>query len=179
MRNSYEVRAQKFIQKVFPSIEDIMNDPYEVEEVMQMFNHLNHRKVRVCFGDARIALITSDYVIKYTYDFECEEEIGGGDNEVELYAQAVKDGFEHLFAKVTRYNYKNISFYIMPRIEHIGEYRNLYHHADYYMADEEKDWCEEHHLTDLHCNNYGFRNGKVCIVDYAYIEHEYDYEEEY
>lgn len=179
MKNNYEVRAQKFIHKIFPIIKDIMNDPYEVEDAIDLFNVTHHRNIRVHYGDARIALLTSDYVVKYTYDPETEFEIGGGENEMELYAQAVRDGYAHLFAEIGRYNYKGISFYIMPRIKHIGEYRNLYKHADFFMTDDEANWCEEHHLTDLHCNNYGFRNGKVCIVDYAYIRDDYLFSEEY
>ena len=179
MKSNYEVRAQKFIHKIFPTIKDIMDEPYEVEEVIKMFNCLHHRKIHVCYGDARIALLTSDYVVKFDYNYETIEEIGGCENEVALYACAVEDGFDYLFAKINRYDYEGHSFYIMPRIDHVGEYRNIYHHADYYMTEEEQDWCMKHNLTDLHCNNYGFRKGKVCIVDYAYIEQDYDYDEEY
>ena len=39
--------------------------------------------------------------------------------------------------------------------------------AEDYMSAEEKAWCNRHHLSDLHGNNYGFRKGHVCIVDYA------------
>ena len=53
----------------------------------------------------------------------------------------------------------------MPRIRGISE--DNYYHADHFMTDAERDWCDRHDLSDLHCNNYGFRNGKVCIVDYA------------
>lgn len=173
MKHDYEVRAQKFIQKVFPFIEEVMDNPYDVMDTIDEFNNQYHRNVQVNFGDARIALITSDYVVKFTYDFDSEEEIGGGENEIELYEQAVQDGFDYLFAKVSRYDYNDISFYIMPRIYHIGEYRNIWHYANFYMTDEEVDWCESHNLTDLHCNNYGFRNGKVCIVDYAYLRSEF------
>ena len=43
------------------------------------------------------------------------------------------------------------------------------------MTDEENDWCDEHSLSDLHGNNYGFRNGKICIIDYAcHLEDTYD-----
>ena len=66
----------------------------------------------------------------------------------------------------------------MPRISGIGRYGKQYRHAECFMTHKELAWCHEHRLTDLHWNNYGFRNGQVCIVDYAYIEPEYDYEEE-
>ena len=177
-KNNYEVRAQKFIQKVFPYIEEDMFNPYSVEKAIDKFNEDFHRSVKVHYGDARIAIITSDYVVKFDYDSESIEEIGGCEQEIELYEQAVEDGFDYLFAKTSRYDYEGYSFYIMPKINGIGQYKNIYHHADYYMTYEEKDWCDAHNLTDLHCNNYGFRKGKVCIVDYAFIEHEFEWEDE-
>lgn len=180
MQNNYEVRAQKFIQQIFPFIEDIMEDFYEIEDAVDTFNETYHRKVSMRYGDARVALITSDYVVKFTYDYEAEEEIGGGENEIALYEQAVKDGFEYLFAKVSRYEYMGKYFYIMPKIDHIGERKNLWNHADDFMTPEEQNWCEDHFLIDLHSSNFGFRGGKVCIVDYAYIaDHDENYEEEY
>lgn len=178
MKSNYEVRAQKFLHQIFPLIEDVLCDPYCVEEAMEKFNAEHNRKVQVHYGEARIAIITSDYVIKFDYDYDTIEQIGGCENEIELYAQAVKDGFDYLFAKITKYNYKNHSFYIMPRIYGIGKYCNYYHSATYHMTMEEEEWCREHNLTDLHSNNYGFRKGKLCIVDYAYIEHDDDEEDE-
>ena len=177
MKHDYEIRAQEFIKKVFPFIEDDLFNPNFIEDAIADFNDKCHRKVIVSYGEARIALITSDYVVKFDYDDDTIEEIGGCENEIELYAQAVEDGFDYLFAKISRYNYAGYSFYIMPRIYHIGECRRLFNYADEYMTDEEQKWCESHNLTDLHCNNYGFRKCKVCIVDYAYIEHEYEWED--
>jgi hypothetical protein len=41
---------------------------------------------------------------------------------------------------------------------------------DYYMefvTSEEQDWLDDH-IHDLHSGNYGFKNGKLVIVDYAW-----------
>ena len=35
------------------------------------------------------------------------------------------------------------------------------------MTYEERQWCLDHEITDLHSGNYGFRNGHICIIDYA------------
>lgn len=163
MRN-YEERAKDFIKEVYPFIEGRLT-PYWVKKEISVYNSCNKRRVRVGHGLARIALITSDYVVKWDYDEEAVNEIGGCENEIALYARAEADGFAYLFAKITRYEYKGRKFYIMPRVDHIGEYECEY--ADEFMTEKEKEWCEEHDLTDLHCNNYGFRKGRVCIVDYA------------
>lgn len=178
MKSDYEVRAKKFLEKVFPFIEEDIFDPFYVCDAIINFNKTYNRNVQVRFGESRIALITSDYVIKFDYDDEMIEEIGGCENEIQLYAQAVADGMDYLFAKINRYNYNGYSFYIMPRISHIGTHKSRYHQATDFMTTTEITWCNAHNLTDLHSNNYGFRNKKICIVDYAYID-SYEFDEEY
>lgn len=163
MRN-YEERAKDFIQKVFPFIENA-NYPKVARENIAFFNMQFHRKVQVSAGIARIALITSDYVVKFDYDEDNIEYVGGCESEIEMYAQAEADGFEYLFAKITRFDYNGKAFYIMPRIKNI--HSDSWNYAQAYMTQEELQWCNDHSLTDLHSNNYGFRNGHVCIFDYA------------
>ena len=161
---SYEERAKDFIQEVFPYISKSLS-PYETRWSIDDFNAEHNRKVIVSNGIARIALITSDYVVKFDYDPDNVKEVGGGEAEISMYAEAERDGFAYLFAKVTRYEYHGRKFYIMPRINGISD--ENYHYAEHYMTETERKWCRQHHLTDLHCNNYGFRNGHVCVVDYA------------
>lgn len=173
---TYIERAQDFIEEISPYIGD-WNDVYNISYDVDDFNKEKHRKVIMRHGIARIALITSDYVVKYDFDEEECEVVGGCENEVQLYSQAVKDGFDYLFAEITRYYHNGRNFYIMPRIRGINE--NNFYHADYYMTDEENRWCDDHNLSDLHCNNYGFRRGKVCIIDYACSLHETDGDSEY
>lgn len=163
MRNYIE-RAKDFIEQIYPYIKNF-NSRYSVRDAVMEFNADHNRKVICNHGIARVAMITSDYVVKFDYDPDEVACVGGGEAEVRLYAQAERDGFAYLFAKVTRYEYSGRRFYIMPRIYGINE--SNWYYADHYMTDEENAWCDSHHLSDLHCNNYGFRKGKVCIVDYA------------
>ena len=171
MRN-YEERAIDFIQQIYPYIVGEMT-PWGVRASVKTFNAKYNRKVQVNHGIARIAMITSDYVVKFDYDPYEVAVVGGGEAEIRMYEIAKREGYAYLFAKVTRYEYCGRRFYIMPRIRGISE--NNWYHADHFMTDEENDWCDRHNLSDLHCNNYGFRNGKVCIVDYACICGETDY----
>ena len=161
---SYEERAKKFIQQVFPYIEDC-EDEYDTKECIYHFNVDFNRNVKVANGLSRIALITSDYVVKWDYDMDEINRIGGCEDEIYLYAEAEKDGFDYLFAKITRYEYNDRKFYIMPRIRGING--RSWNYARDYMTEEEKKWCNKYNLTDLHSNNYGFRSGHVCIIDYA------------
>ena len=164
MRN-YEDRAKDFIKQIFPYVKGCHNVLRALEQV-DSFNQTYNRKVRVAHGIARIALITSDYVVKFDYDKSEVEAVGGGENEIKMYAIAEREGFAYLFAKVSPYCYKGMKFYIMPLIRGIGRGHGYAHN---WMTEEEYDFCEDHYLTDLHSNNYGFRNGHVCIVDYACI----------
>ena len=164
---SYIERAKDFVESVYPFIEkNIYNCDY-VERAIDKFNSEYNRKVICTNGAVRIALITSDYVVKYNYNDEEVPFLGGGEQEIRIYSRAKADGFGYLFAPITRYVYKNTYFYIMPRINGIGkeEYDDTY--ADELMDAKESRYISELGLNDLHNYNFGFRRGKVCLVDYA------------
>ena len=160
---SYIERAKDFIEQVYPYIRECMN-PWTIRDRIELFNDTFDRKVKVASGLSRIALITSDYVVKYDYDKEEVSCIGGCENEEEIYALAVREGVASLFAQTTHYEYDNRDFYIMPRVRGIGSGQ---WYAEHYMTDNERDFCRRYKITDLHTHNYGFVRGKVCIVDYA------------
>ena len=159
----YIERAKDFVEQVYPYIAECMS-PWKMGGFIRKFNDDFDRKVIVRSGLSRIALITSDYVVKFDYDPEEVESIGGCDNEMAVYDMAQREGFAYLFAQITPFNYNKRWFYIMPRIRGIGS-GNRY--AEDYMTSAEKNFCRTHKLTDLHTENYGFRKGHVCIVDYA------------
>ena len=162
---TYVERAQDFIQQIYPFIEKDMFHPIKIGAPINQFNKQFSRKVKYYYGCARIALLTSDYVVKYDFDEDEVACLGGCENEVARYALAKREGFAHLFAEITPYEYQNHTFYIMPRI--YGIERNPEYKGWHYMTYEERQWCLNHEITDLHCGNYGFRNGHICIIDYA------------
>ena len=166
---SYEERAKDFLKRVYPIISQYLTDPFKVEDCMDKFNEKYNRDVVVCWGSARVALITSDYVIKWEYDTEEVDSIGGFEDELDLYEKAKKDGFAYLFAEITPFEYKDFPFYIMPRIERMDNEYGDYDTAWDCMTREESDWCREHHLQDLHEGNFGERNGHICIFDYGFV----------
>ena len=169
MRSSYEVRAQRFIRAIAPFINGCEGwEDYEYG----MYNYLieHPRRVVHCdHGMTRVVFITSDYVVKIDYSPDNIERFGGGEQEIAFYQMAEREGMAHLFAKISRYDFNGRRYYIMPRITGIDEER--WEDAWYYMTEEECEWCEDHHLYDLHCKNYGIMDGKVKIIDYgAYDE---------
>lgn len=161
--SSYEVRAQKFIRQIFDYIY-ACEELEEYEDAVDAYNYRYHRKVILDHGLTRVALITSDYVVKIDYSYANIQRFGGGMKEYNFYKMAEREGFGYLFAKITPYEYQGITFYIMPRVKGIMRYDE---DANEYMTEAENDWCSEHELYDLHCRNYGWSNGHVLIFDYG------------
>ena len=163
MANDYITRAKKFVQEIYPLIKNCRNE-WDYAESVDEFNALKHRKVIFNHGLTRVALITSDYVVKFDWNQYQVETWGGCEDEISLYEEAEADGFAYLFAKITRYEYNNSRFYIMPRIHGIGR---TFDDAWEYMTEREYNWCEDHGVHDLHNHNYGWRDDQICIIDYA------------
>lgn len=164
MKSSYEVRAQLFIKKVFPFIKDC-EEPEDYMIAINSYNKLHHRKVIVDYGMTRVVLITSDYVVKI--DYGTKSRIWGScEDEYQMYKQAVQDGFDYLFAKVTPIVFEDRAFYIMPRIHGIGSLHSGGYDVDEWLTEEENDWVNEH-CWDIHEENYGWHNNRPVIIDYA------------
>ena len=158
----YIIRAQHFIRELFPYV---MNwyDPTAVRIAVRRFNTDSRRAVKVASGAARIAIMTSDYVVKFDYDEESATVFGGCESECKFYDFACSEGYGYLFAAITPYEYGGITFYIMPRIRGIG---NESRPVSYGLTYDELDFLVEY-LDDLHEYNYGVRDGKTCVIDYA------------
>lgn len=162
MKNSYQVRAQKFIRQIAPFLERC-NNTTDYEYAVYAYNNMFHRHVRYAHGLTRIALITSDYVVKIEYG-NLVTVYGGCEEELSLYKEAEEEGFAYILAKIDYFHYNGRDYYIMPRINSIGRTDE---DADEYMTESEKDWCNSHRLCDLHNGNYGWKNNHVILIDYA------------
>lgn len=161
--SSYEVRAIKFIRKVYPYICDCQS-VIDFDEAIDDFNEAYHRKVKLDNGATRMVFISSDYVVKLDYNPIKIKSWGGCEQEHKFYNKAYKEGYAHLFAKIKPYYYKGMVFYIMPKINGVG---NHFADAWYYMTKEEEDWCWDNGLRDLHSYNYGMTRHGIVIIDYA------------
>lgn len=173
MKSDYRMRAFNFLRSIFPYIEkdlySVSGTEFNVREYL--YDHPS-RKVEVNCGSARIALITSDYVIKWDYDMDCVKDIGGCEKENEMYQFAEREGFGYLFAAATLVNYRGITFEIMPRVRAIGPRCHKMNLLDM-LSNFEESWLRSHGLLyDLHDYNWGIMSNKPVIIDYAYIEYE-------
>lgn len=164
MKSDYRERAFHFLQEVYPYINGYMDEPYLVIRRIRIFNHAKSRNVQVRNGCARIALITSDYVIKFDYDEDEAQRIGGCEDEVDFYDFIKKNHMEHLFAEITPVSYMNHKFYIMPRISGIGRHEGR--RIEYFLNTKDSMFVHSY-LYDMHSGNYGWKNGYPIIVDYA------------
>lgn len=166
MKSDYRIRATKFLQSILPYIIDNLYDENAIPDLVEKYNLAHHRKVLFSMGSSRMALITSDYVIKWDYDEDNVEDIGGCVDEYNAFLQAKDDGYDYLLAETTLISMKGCLFSIMPRIENIGPMHHKGEIEDYLNKDE-LIWINNF-CTDMHGYNWGIRHNKVCIIDYAF-----------
>ena len=127
MKSDYRIRAERFIAEIYPYICEFPTSRMYYRKAIARFNHEHHnRRVECSNGAVRIALITSDYVVKFDYEPEEAHEYGGCEDEVNFYQFATEMGFQHLFAEVTPFVYKGHMFCIMPRVNGIERYEGRY-----------------------------------------------------
>ena len=163
MRNTYEIRAERFIHQIYDFICDC-ECVEDYEYAVKVFNYECRRKVKVKHGLTRVVLITSDYVVKIDCGrLDWREQFGGCANEFEIYEQAENAGFAYLFAKPTAVEYKGRKFCVMPRIHGIGLEDD---DADYFLTPKEDRWVSSR-VFDLHNGNYGWKDGHPVLFDYA------------
>lgn len=164
MKSSYEERAKKFMTQFFPYIKNchMMMDYYNA---VDKFNRTKSRKVSFHAGVSRGCFVTSDYVIKFDLHKNTRDNIGNCESEMAMYAQAVADGFEYLFAKITHFEYAGRDWYIMPRINGINEHSWKF--ADECIKSSRELNYLTTHVDDMHSGNYGWKNRHIVLIDYA------------
>ena len=161
---TYIEKAKAFIQHFYPFMKECTNI-HEFEDAIGYYNMVDHKHIEVSRGSTRVCLLSRDFVIKIDYcEDEDSHEFGDCESELRLYEEAVEDNMDYLFAEVTRYFYRNIFFYIMPRI---GDIYKTWDNATRFMSISECLWCKSKGLFDIGSGNYGWRDGKICIFDYA------------
>lgn len=166
MKTDYESRARKFAHVLITLFAGCVKlDDFEF--AIQEYNATHSRPLVYDHGVSRIVIMRSDYVIKFNIrpsGWWEDGRAGSISSEARVYEQAVADGMEHLLAKITVDTEDNRIFAIMPRIRNVG---NEDREWSDYCTDEEGEWLEDH-ICDLHCKNVGYRNDKVCVIDYAW-----------
>lgn len=170
MKSDYRMRAAKLCRLLDHYIASCRTET-DFSRAVTAFNLMHHRHVIFEHGISRAVFITSDYVIKID---AWESTFGGCKDEYMVYQQAKKDGYEYLFAEITPFCYNNHMFFIMPRIKVSGMTKE-------YSIDEYLNWDEwtylSQHVDDLHDGNWGMKNNRVVVFDYACRNTYYDEDE--
>lgn len=167
MKKSYIERARNFMIRYIKWCEK--NDySYDEKDTIRHYCKLRSNSrvlVRYAGGSCRASFITSDYCIKIEFKGTCADEFGGNDDEIWAWENHINgSGFEYLFAKPTEFSYNGCYCEIMPRIKDVGMGGcDIYH----YLNEEECAFVENY-FEDMHMNNYGFKNKRPVIIDYAY-----------
>lgn len=167
MKKSYIERAQNFMIRYIKWCEK-NGYPYNEKGAIMHYCYLrsnSRTSVKYAAGCCRASLITSDYCIKIEFNGTQANDYGGNDDEIWAWEKYVNgSGFEYLFAKATEFSYNGCYCEIMPRIKGVGT------GGDYvcrYLNEEECEFVDNY-FGDMHMNNYGFKNKRPVIIDYAY-----------
>ena len=161
MKSDYRVRAEKFIRRVYPYIENC-HTPTQARRCIEKYNEEHHSHIIVENGMTRFALVYSDYVIKFDYGTD-QEWAGGCEEEYQKYTEVIASSpFNYLFAEMTKIQIDQKDIYIMPRVKGIGESHRCWNN----LTNEEYDFIYSV-TSDVHRWNYGRYKRKPKIIDYA------------
>ena len=160
MKNPYYIRAEKFIRMIAPYVQNCHSMSAYERAYERIREKYPTRRIEFTSGACRVCFITSDYVIKIDYSPANIAVFGGCEKEYSFYHDIAKNSsYNYLFAAITRYDYNDIPFYIMPRVFHVGD-------TEWDFSEGESDFIDEW-VSDIHENNYGVYDGHLTIIDYA------------
>lgn len=163
MKHNYYERASKFIDVMLPYLAEC-EKVSDFQLAVKKFCYFHPRRKVLCDnGSGRIAIITSDYVIKMDR-FDGSADWGNCRSEFNLYQKVKDSDFDYLFAETKPVERGQFTFYVMPRIKGVDSRQ---YWADAYMTDDEYKFVRSLGVRDMHPGNFGIRHGKVCLIDYA------------
>ena len=171
MKKSYIERAMRMAE----ILSSYMNS---YSETMSIYNKCNmaakeynirhkHSSMNVKSGSTRLAFIISDYMLKV--DYQTIKFYGSSETELEAWNFICENGMEEYFAEITKYTSKSgITFYIMPRIKHVGEYDEDWFFETLYKTDIVACGFIQDNFCDFHEENFGVKSGHPVVIDYAW-----------
>ena len=165
MKFEYLENAMRFLNE----FSDFIYNWYDEDNIINAIDDIGwHKGYHVSFnyGCTRYVLVGKDFAIKWDYDADSVEELGGCESEYEIYNEVKNTSYSYLFAPITKVEVNNHYFYIMPRIDNIGPVAHHFKTLDEFLTYDEKRFLYNK-ISDLHDNNWGIKNNKPVIIDYA------------
>ena len=170
MKKSYIERAMRMAE----ILSSYMNSYSEIESIYAKCRmaareyNTRHKRSSMGFesGSTRLAFIVSDYVLKV--DYAEIEAYGNSESELKAWDFIRKNGMEKYFAEITKDVPKSgITFYIMPRINGVGDYDGDWLLDYLYVNDASAYNFIQDNFNDFHDYNFGVKRGHPVIIDYA------------
>lgn len=158
---NYQMRAYHFLKVMFGFVKnwsDFHDLGYAAKETFLRTGEETH----IENGSVRMAIVGEDFVIKWDYDDEAAEEIGGCEDEFRKYRVSLSSGYAYLLAPIYRLYYRGRYFFVMPRAYDVGSGRDIFELLD----DDESEWLMRN-VGDLHSWNWGLIDGNPVVIDYA------------
>ena len=171
MKKSYIERAMRMAELLSSYMENGNKNASIYNKCRMAAFEYNKRHSRssmsVDNGSTRVAFIISDYVLKV--DYREIKSYGNSETELEAWDFIRENGMEEYFAEITKYTSKSgLTFYIMPRIKHVGEYDEDWFFETLYKTDIVACGFIQDNFCDFHENNFGIKNGHPVMIDYAW-----------
>lgn len=159
--SSYLVNARRFIHEIAPFLVSCRS-AHDYDNAIHYYNRSSKNRIKCKWGQTRVVLIGTDFVVKIDYGHRARY-YGGCEDELMVYKRAVRAGYGEMFARISPCYYHGKMFYIMPFVHDIG---TACDDAWAYVDEDLQDWFIDN-VEDLHYNNFGFEDGHIVLVDYA------------
>lgn len=163
---TYQMKAYHYLRAMFNYVRDWTYSP-DIELATNKVYFDTGEHADVTSGSSRMVVIGKDFVIKWDYDFENIESIGGCEDEFRIYKQSLSTGYSHLLAPIYRIYHRERYFYVMPRIDRVGAEEHDYKSIEDFTTEDEFNWLT-HNIGDLHSWNWGLNEyNNPIVIDYA------------
>ena len=160
----YLTHAREFIAK----LDKYLIDPHSRVDVNSSCTRLAKEEniiPRISSGMSRTCVIYDDFVVKFDtgnsyYGHSYSEFIG--------YKNAIRAGYDHLFAPMHHIKVNNRYYYVMERVSYLAIECDDYCDYDWCDTDFYDEWVDNH-FCDLHDENWGFdEEDNPKLIDYAF-----------
>lgn len=171
MTTDYLAHAREFLNLYVDTLEDLWNlhNSYRWAQFCKEHNLEFHS------GQTRVVFVGDDFVIKLDKKHIGRwARFGNCYQEYQNWKMVQADGFDYLFASITKMKVGHHYYYVMPRVAIIDHGLTSWAWNLDDLTSEEKGYLRST-FEDLHEYNYGFDDeGNLKIFDYA-VTSEYYY----
>ena len=163
---TYQMKAYRYLRAMFGYVRD-WTYWHDIEIATDKVYFDTGERAEVTSGSSRMVVIGKDFVIKWDYDFENIESIGGCEDEFRIYKQSLSTGYSHLLAPIYRIYHRERYFYVMPRVDRVGAEEHDNKGIEDFTTADEFNWLANN-IGDLHSWNWGLDEyDNPIVIDYA------------